>query len=387
MNVAHDTKEVRRVMNGRKSILVLFICLLMAHLFPLSVLAQEQEYYWGEITLQEGAQKTIYISDDYGYALDAPVYSNFWNSSDESCVRVVGSNQTKGYCVIEGLKANTSTKITCQLSFKFDKSDIRWRVYRGYYTVRVTERPQEQRLYWLSTSSRIFLGKTYTFSLSFTPKGFITNVEWSVDDPSIATISNFEKTDYSFRAEVKGVKKGKTCIKYRINNGSATDIPIEVLEEKYLNGQTVEGINMTYLVISDEDEEKTCELLYPDWLQESYKNKHYEHRFDTPKSVTIPSTVDGYTVTTIGNSAFSYSASLSSVTIPNTITHIGVWAFYNCGLTSIDIPNSVKSIGEYAFSDLDEYSNLVTVEIPEGVERIERGAFRRMKELKKHNSS
>ncbi|MBO4314725.1 MAG: hypothetical protein J5867_01990, partial [Prevotella sp.] len=130
-NVAHDTKEVKSVLKSGKLPIAVFICLLMAYLFPLSAFGQEHstEYFWGEVTLQVGEQKTIYIGDDFGYALDAPVYSNFWNSSNENCVRVVGSNQTKGYCVIEGVSATSSTKVTCQLSYKLSKDSYQWSVW------------------------------------------------------------------------------------------------------------------------------------------------------------------------------------------------------------------------------------------------------------------
>src|SRR5690242_2749344 len=61
--------------------------------------------------------------------------------------------------------------------------------------------------------------------------------------------------------------------------------------------------------------------------------------------VVIPASIDGYPVTSIGDGAFQGS-SLTSVTIPNSVTNIGDNAFSECtGLTSVTIPNSVTSIG------------------------------------------
>ena len=62
---------------------------------------------------------------------------------------------------------------------------------------------------------------------------------------------------------------------------------------------------------------------------------------------------------------------LTSVTIPNSVTSIGDSAFSGCtGLTSVTIPNSVTSIGSYAFSGC---TGLTSVTIPDGVRSI--GAF------------
>ena len=64
-------------------------------------------------------------------------------------------------------------------------------------------------------------------------------------------------------------------------------------------------------------------------------------------SVTIPDSV-----TSIGGSAFSYCTSLTSVTIPDGVTSINSGAFYNCtSLKSVTIGNNVKSIGYGAFRD------------------------------------
>ncbi|MBO5844078.1 MAG: leucine-rich repeat domain-containing protein, partial [Bacteroidales bacterium] len=66
-------------------------------------------------------------------------------------------------------------------------------------------------------------------------------------------------------------------------------------------------------------------------------------------SITIPNSV-----TSIERGAFSGCRSLTSVTIPNSVTSIRTSAFYNCSsLTSITIPNSVTSIGSSAFYGCD----------------------------------
>ena len=70
--------------------------------------------------------------------------------------------------------------------------------------------------------------------------------------------------------------------------------------------------------------------------------------------ITIPATVtkDGvkYTVTSIGDGAFSTCYRLTSVDIPDGVTSIGNTAFSMCyGLTSVDIADGVTTIGENAF--------------------------------------
>jgi hypothetical protein len=124
--------------------------------------------------------------------------------------------------------------------------------------------------------------------------------------------------------------------------------------------------------------------------------------------LTIPSEIDGYRVTSIYY-AFEYRGSLISITIPDSVTSIGVRAFYGCSslteinvgsknanysskdgvlfnknkteiicypagktATSYSIPDSVTSIGYYAFMDC---TSLTSITIPDGVTSIGGYAF------------
>jgi hypothetical protein len=85
-------------------------------------------------------------------------------------------------------------------------------------------------------------------------------------------------------------------------------------------------------------------------------------------SVTI-----GNSVTSIGNSAFYYCDKLTSVIIPESVISIGKRTFFFCrSLTSVTIPESVISIGNEAFVYCD---SLTSVTIPESVTSIGTSAF------------
>jgi len=94
-------------------------------------------------------------------------------------------------------------------------------------------------------------------------------------------------------------------------------------------------------------------------------------------SIVIPSktrpTSWGSLVKSIGKQAFYGCETLTSVTIPNSVTSIGDNAFKDCSsLTSITIPNSVTSIGDNAFEDC---SSLTSITIPNSVTSIGDNAF------------
>ena len=124
------------------------------------------------------------------------------------------------------------------------------------------------------------------------------------------------------------------------------------------------------------------------------------------KDLIIPDTV-----TSIGNYAFYNCKGLNSVTIPNSITSIGEYAFYNCsniksvnitdlvswckikfkaGLESnplyhakqlylngevirnLEFPHNIDTIGAYAFAGCN---SLTSISIPDGVKHIKEEAF------------
>ena len=78
-------------------------------------------------------------------------------------------------------------------------------------------------------------------------------------------------------------------------------------------------------------------------------------------------------VTSIGSSAFYGCSSLTSINIPGGVTRIWSDAFEGCSsLTSITIPDSVTSIGYDAFEDC---SSLTSINIPDGVTELYGSVF------------
>ena len=154
---------------------------------------------------------------------------------------------------------------------------------------------------------------------------------------------------FTFTAKSKGSAKLQfnAYKMYDENGGSiepeSSNGTINVIEP----GGTITGIYNDLLSYSITDDEVTIT------------------RCDTSASgsVTIPATIEGLPVTTIGEKAFDKCSSITSVTIPDTVTSLYNFAFRGCtNLISIEIPDSVTSIDNKVFYGC---SSLVSINVEE----------------------
>lgn len=89
--------------------------------------------------------------------------------------------------------------------------------------------------------------------------------------------------------------------------------------------------------------------------------------------LSIPATVNGYTVTRIGAYSFQNNDTVLTVTVPTTVTSIGEYAFANSSIRTVKGTKNVEVIEEGAFKDAAGLSSIV---LTSSLTRIENNAFR-----------
>lgn len=98
------------------------------------------------------------------------------------------------------------------------------------------------------------------------------------------------------------------------------------------------------------------------------------------EKIIIPSTIDGYKVTSVGNNAFANCELLEEVIIPDTVKSIGDSVFLYCkNLKKVKLSNNITSIGEFFFY---ECNNLQEIDLPEKLTYIGKCAFQSCVKLK-----
>lgn len=179
---------------------------------------------------------------------------------------------------------------------------------------------------------------------------------------------------------------GKTAEILREANVYASEEPSSISPASPVLGQRFEIDGVGYRKVT----ENTVQLT--DWA-------------DASGDIVIPEKAPGtgLTVTSIGDSVFRGKAGIESITLPDTVTDIGNYAFYStleAPLPAVELPPNLVSIGEYAFAaeingvnsgrwDLvipdtvkvigrhayEQRSDIQSVKLPENLTKIEYGTF------------
>ena len=123
------------------------------------------------------------------------------------------------------------------------------------------------------------------------------------------------------------------------------------------------------------------------WVYSVYLDKSNERYASVTKydgedlEVVIPAEFNGIPVRSVNREAFCNNRYITAVTLPDSVTDIGKYAFYGCiGIHSVTFPASLNTIGEGAFYGCWSLTEAV---LPEGMTKIGSFAFFNCRHLQK----
>lgn len=213
--------------------------------------------------------------------------------------------------------------------------------YDMYWDVEVKAAAVKVSSITLSNSSiSLAVGATKQLTATVLPSNATNrSVSWSSNNTSVATVTS--------SGNVTGKSNGTATITCTANDGSGVKATCTVtVGAQKFKATTIEGVEVLYQVV-DEDA-KTCRVGFYDKGSGNAPTVAIDNK--TTGKITIPERVNGYKVVGICERAFWYCESITKVSLPSTIDHIGSNAFYECkSLTDISGIENVEYIGPQAF--------------------------------------
>ena len=188
---------------------------------------------------------------------------------------------------------------------------------------------------------------------------------YSATDDNKLAIANTSNVK-SLKVNRNNVSFGNT---YYFESNGEYEVEIELIDDSIINGAIYdEDENMLSSPMFNDAENEIGSCLTSITIPNSVTSIG-EYAFSDCSiltSITIPDSV-----TSIGRNAFSYCSSLTSITIPDSVTSIGYRVFYGCD--SLPVENGLRYADTYLVEAVDK--SLSTYTIKEGTKWIGESAF------------
>lgn len=318
--------------------------LFITMLLPLNILAQSGS---NSYTVTEGSTLTVYASKlgnaQYDVGTKSWSYSNSYKDGTDNIIVLSESTWSANILAIKpgsasmthneqyfngGEKwAHYSIYITVKASnnpkLQLTPSVERTRVLKGT-SLKLTSSESGSTIYYV-TSGNVLPGKSSTFPSSGLTINSQTTIKAQAVKSSYPLSDVFERTYEIVDADFQATVAGGTVIYFKI--------------------------------ISEED--KTCQVVYvPE---------------ESTGTLRIPTLINGYSVTGIGEQAIMGCKNITSVVVPASIISIGKNAFEGCtGLNTLTLPEGLTQLGEGAFKGC---TGLTSINVPASVTSFGKSTF------------